>query len=269
MVPELSRAADRVDSWVIDMLPPRTLPDPDGGANERRISSPISVARCSSAVCRSSSKNRGAGDGAATWVSSWAMMPRISASGDASRCGSARWMTSPVVAATLFTAARARCDASPVETRGVRLPTIRSAIDANWIGSGLGRSWRCRLSSARNRSARSTAATRAAPLVGSGRPSVERCTGRGATARSAGSTSGCADFLARLVRGFLAGSPSPAVPTAAAAAAAADAEAAASMSGSTERCNERGATARSTRSLSGSAGGAVRASPIRCSGASC
>ena len=126
---------------VIGVVRPRDAIEPEGGgADDRRMISPISVARRSSAVCRSSAKKRGAGDGAATWVSSWAMMPVISAVGRDSADGIERWMTSPVVAATLSTEARARCDASLVDTSGRFLPTMRLAMEANWVGNGLGRS---------------------------------------------------------------------------------------------------------------------------------
>ena len=75
-----------------------------GRIGARRMIAATCSARCSSGLWSSSSKKRATGDGWATWVSSWA----ITSAGGA---GDARWIVSPVVAATLPTLARARRDA--------------------------------------------------------------------------------------------------------------------------------------------------------------
>jgi len=101
-----------------------------------------------------SSKKRGAGDGAAMCVSSWAItsLRRVLEIADRSR-----WIVSPVVAATLPTDRSARRDAVSVDNITGRGPAMASASGWNDVGSGAGR-----LRTVRESSLMNCAATRSA-----------------------------------------------------------------------------------------------------------
>ena len=83
------------------------LGDVRGTIGARRITAATCSARRSSGLRSSSSKNRGTGEGWATWVSSWAITSAVGR-------GVVTWMTSPVVAAALPTFASARREPSPL-----------------------------------------------------------------------------------------------------------------------------------------------------------
>ena len=121
--------------------PPAGASADAGASGERAIRRPTSSARRSSGLSSMSSKKRGSGDGWATWVSSWAITSLTCTLG---RAGRSRWITSPVVAATLPTERRARREASSVDSITRRPGVIASAIGRYRVGSGAGP--RCRLS---------------------------------------------------------------------------------------------------------------------------
>ncbi len=144
---------------------------------------PTARARLSSGESRSSAKNLGAGEGLATWVSSWAT---ISADRGVASSGWARWMTSPTVAASLPTLASALRLASSLETRAWAVPgSSARAIGSKRCGSrpGAGRDTAAWRSSSRwKRSAGSAMSGSGATAAGAtGRPAeVERAGGVGA-----------------------------------------------------------------------------------------
>ncbi|MEY2459275.1 MAG: hypothetical protein QOG30_1105 [Acidimicrobiaceae bacterium] len=121
-----------------------------------RMRLPVARASSSSGEWRSSSKNRGIGDGRAAWTSSWAntSVEGAAFSGDDAKCT----MLS-TVAARLPALRRARLVEGPERTATGRGPAMARASGANFAGTGrtgsAGRSW----SASRNRAPAEAGAT--------------------------------------------------------------------------------------------------------------
>lgn len=105
--------------------PPGATTEALGASGDRAMTRAICSALRSSGLSSMSSKNRGVGEGWATWVSSWAI---TSSSRRVGTDAGSRWIVSPVVAATLRTERSARRDAGSVDSITVRPPAIVSAI---------------------------------------------------------------------------------------------------------------------------------------------